>query len=110
MARLMLSGVTRAWARCTRPTKSSRPARILAICTSRRSRELGIGTAVDKDEAARNRLACAGVGDCMLEHGDPVVFARQRGVGLAATPLLDGQEARLLPAQVVGVRVIDILI
>jgi hypothetical protein len=48
------------------------------------------GSAVDKDEAARNTLACAGVGDFMFEHGDPVVFAWQRGVGLAATSLLDG--------------------
>jgi hypothetical protein len=35
-------------------------------------------------------LACAGVSDFMLEHGNPVVFARQGGMGLAATALLDG--------------------
>src|SRR5262249_62303703 len=66
--------------------------------------------AVDKDEAAGKTLAGAGVRDGMLEHGDPVVFARQGGVCLVAPALLDGQKARLLPVQVVGVRVIDILI
>jgi len=71
--------------------------------------EFFIDCAVDKDEAAWKTCTGAGVGDCMLEHGDPVVFARQTGVGLAATALLDGQEARLLPVQVVGVRIIDIL-
>src|SRR5262249_58103720 len=51
--------------------------------------EFGIDAAVDKDEAARKTLAGAGVGDGMLEHGDPVVFVWQRGAGLSPTPLLD---------------------
>jgi hypothetical protein len=71
--------------------------------------EFLIDRAVDKEEAARKTFTGAGVSDGMLEHGDPVVFPGQGRVGLTAALLLDGQEARLLPVQAVGVRVLDLL-
>ena len=69
--------------------------------------EFRIGAAVDKDKASGHGLTCAGVDEVVVEHGEPVLFARQRGVGFATAVLFDGQEAGALPVQLVGVCVIE---
>jgi hypothetical protein len=69
--------------------------------------EFRIGAAVDKEKASGNGLTCAGVDKVVVEHGEPVLFAGQRGIGFATTALFDGQETSALPMQVVGVGVIE---
>src|SRR5215813_13419847 len=72
--------------------------------------EFLIGATVDKDEAPRNGLVRARINESVLEHSVAVVFAGQSGVSFPPSALLDGQEAGLLPVQLVGVGVVDCLI